>query len=60
MKKHLSHKDILSLLKAEKIFLTNEFGVVNIGLFGSYVKGNQRADCKTEKLYANSVHDWRS
>jgi predicted nucleotidyltransferase len=36
MKQHLSHKDILRLLKAEKAFLKNEFGVINIGFFGSY------------------------
>ncbi|MBW1737755.1 MAG: nucleotidyltransferase domain-containing protein [Deltaproteobacteria bacterium] len=50
MKQHLSHKDILRLLKAEKAFLRNEFGVINIGLFGSYVKGNQRADSDIDLL----------
>jgi predicted nucleotidyltransferase len=37
-------------LKAEKEFLRNEFGVINIGLFGSYVKGNQRADSDIDFL----------
>jgi len=50
MKKHLSHEDILRLLKVEKEFLKNEFGVVSIGLFGSYVKGNQRADSDIDFL----------
>ena len=50
MKQHLSHKDILRLLKAEKAFLRNEFGVINIGLFGSYVKGNQRVDSDIDLL----------
>ena len=50
MKQHLSHRDILRLLKAEKAFLKNEFGVINIGLFGSYVKGNQRADSDIDLL----------
>ena len=50
MKQHLSHKDILRLLKAEKAFLRNEFGVINIGLFGSYVKGNQHADSDIDLL----------
>jgi len=50
MKQDLSHKDILRLLKAEKTFLRNEFGVINIGLFGSYVKGNQRADSDIDLL----------
>ena len=50
MKQHLSQKDILSLLKAEKAFLRNEFGVINIGLFGSYSKGTQRADSDIDFL----------
>ena len=50
MKQHLSHNDILRLLKAEKEFLRNEFGVISIGLFGSYVKGNQRADSDIDLL----------
>ncbi len=50
MKQHLSHKDILEFLRAEKAFLRNEFGVINIGLFGSYVSGNQRADSDIDLL----------
>ena len=50
MKKNLSYKDIIRLLKAEKAFLRNEFGVINIGLFGSYVRGNQRADSDIDLL----------
>jgi len=37
-------------LKAEKTFLRNEFGVINIGLFGSYVKENQRANSDIDIL----------
>lgn len=44
MKQNLSHEDIISFLKTEKDFLRNEFGVLNIGLFGSYFKGTQRVD----------------
>jgi predicted nucleotidyltransferase len=44
MKQNLSHEDIIRLLKIEKKFLKDEFGVLNIGLFGSYVKGTQRVD----------------
>ena len=44
MKKSLSHIEIIKQLKAEKIFLHNKFGVMNIGLFGSYAKGTQRED----------------
>ena len=50
MKQHLSHKDILRLLKAEKAFLRNEFGVITIGLFGSYAKGNQQVDSDIDLL----------
>ena len=50
MKQHLSHNDILRLLKSEKAFLRNEFGVINIGLFGSYIKGNQRPDSDIDLL----------
>ena len=46
----MSHKDILSLLKSERAFLKNEFGVINIGLFGSYAKGTQRADSDIDFL----------
>ena len=44
MKQNLSHEDIIRLLKIEKDFLRAEFGVLNIGLFGSYLKGTQRVD----------------
>lgn len=37
-------------MKAEKTFLRNEFGVINIGLFGSYVKENQRANSDIDIL----------
>ena len=50
MKQHLSHKDILRLLKAEKAFLRNELGVINIGLFGSYAKGSQQVDSDIDLL----------
>ena len=50
MKQNLSNQDILRLLKDEKAFLKNEFGVINIGLFGSYVKGTQRVDSDIDVL----------
>ena len=50
MKHNLSHKDILDLLKAERAFLKSEFGVINIGLFGSYAKGTQRSDSDIDFL----------
>jgi len=44
VEQHLSNKDILNFLKTEKAFLRNEFGVINIGIFGSYAKGTPRSD----------------
>ena len=35
----LTRNTIINLLKAEKSYLTKEFGVVNIGLFGSFARG---------------------
>ena len=46
----LSQKDILSALKAEKPHLRNKYGVLNIGLFGSYAKGTQRTDSDIDFL----------
>ena len=39
MATQLTRNTIISLLKAEKSYLTKEFGVVNIGLFGSFARG---------------------
>ena len=41
MKANLSYTEIIGTLKADKTFLQKEFGVINIGLFGSYAKGMQ-------------------
>jgi predicted nucleotidyltransferase len=35
-------KEIKKILKDNKAVLKNEYGVIEIGLFGSYVKGNQK------------------
>ena len=50
MEKKLSHTEIIDFLKSEKTFLSNEFGVVNIGLFGSFAKGEQTADSDIDIL----------
>ena len=39
MKSQLTRKTIIGLLKTEKPYLSKEFGVVHIGLFGSFAKG---------------------
>ena len=44
MTKQLTYREIMAVLKAEKAFLSYEFGVINIGLFGSYAKGKQDID----------------
>jgi hypothetical protein len=46
----LSHTEIIDILKADKAFLKKEFGVINIGLFGSYAKGNQETDSDIDIL----------
>ncbi|MBW1983057.1 MAG: nucleotidyltransferase domain-containing protein [Deltaproteobacteria bacterium] len=33
------HEQIINLLKAEKPYLAREFGVISIGLFGSFARG---------------------
>ena len=38
MTTQLTRNTIISLLRAEKSYLTKEFGVVKIGLFGSFAK----------------------
>ncbi len=40
----LTRNTIINLLKAEKSYLTKEFGVVNIGLFGSFATGQSDRD----------------
>jgi len=50
MGNNLSYEDILDLLRSERILLKNEFGVINIGLFGSYAKGTQQDDSDIDFL----------
>ena len=37
----MTGKEILTILRAEKPYLSNQFGLLSIGLFGSYAKGTQ-------------------
>ena len=39
MTTHLTRNTIISLLRTGKSYLTKELGVVNIGLFGSFARG---------------------
>ena len=50
MQAKLSHTEIMDVLKNDKAFLRKEFGVINIGLFGSYAKGNQKVDSDIDFL----------
>jgi predicted nucleotidyltransferase len=40
----MTKEEVLYMLKEDKIFLQKNFGVLTIGLFGSYAKNNQKAD----------------
>ena len=44
MATQLTRNQIMSLLKAEKSYLTKKFGVVDIGLFGSFATGQSDMD----------------
>lgn len=46
MQKNLSKEDILLLIKAHKKTLEQKYGILSIGLFGSYARGenNQNSD----------------
>jgi uncharacterized protein len=50
MKKKLSKKEIMNLIKIEKTFLKKNFGVLNIGLFGSYARDQQNKDSDIDFL----------
>jgi predicted nucleotidyltransferase len=50
MKEHLSKTDIINFFRTEKKFLKSEFGVLTIGLFGSYAKGEENADSDIDFL----------
>ena len=50
MRAKLTNTEIIDTLKADKTFLNREFGVINIGLFGSYAKGIQKVDSDIDLL----------
>ena len=41
---NLTRAEIINLLHCEKAILRNKFGVISIGLFGSYVKNTNTKD----------------
>ncbi|NOX34470.1 MAG: toxin-antitoxin system toxin subunit [Deltaproteobacteria bacterium] len=60
MDKALSKNEIISLITAEKAFLKEKFGVLNIGLFGSYAKDQQNLDSDIDFLveFSEPRFDW--
>ncbi|MGB5155812.1 nucleotidyltransferase family protein [Desulfobacterium sp. N47] len=50
MQKELTYKDIIDSLKTEKDFLCSKYGVIEIGLFGSYVSGTPNKDSDIDLL----------
>ncbi len=60
MRKTLSKNEIISLIKTEKSFLKDNFGVLNIGLFGTYAKDQQTADSDIDFLveFAEPRFEW--
>ncbi len=60
MSKVLSKHEIINFIKAEKPFLKENFGVLNIGLFGSFAKDQQKPDSDIDFLveFAEPRFDW--
>lgn len=45
-------REIRKILEAEKAYLAREYGITELGVFGSYVRGEQRADSDVDILIA--------
>lgn len=56
----LTYKEILEAFRSERTFLQKEFGVINIGIFGSYVKGIQQDDSDIDLFveFEKPSFDW--
>ena len=46
----MGQQQILNTLKKEKPYLHKQFGLLSIGLFGSYAKGQERPDSDIDLL----------
>jgi predicted nucleotidyltransferase len=46
----MRNKEILEVLRLEKPYLQENFGVLSIGLFGSYAGGKERSDSDIDML----------
>ena len=60
MKNDISKNEILRIIKTEKSFLKENFGVLNIGLFGSYAKDKQNSNSDIDFLveFSEPRFDW--
>ena len=60
MQKTLSKNHIIELLKTDKDFLKQNFGVIKIGLFGSYAKNQQTQNSDIDLLveFKEPRFDW--
>ncbi|MDZ7665161.1 MAG: nucleotidyltransferase domain-containing protein [Desulfotignum sp.] len=60
MNNTLSRNEIINLIKAEKPFLKENFGVIHIGIFGSYAKNRQTIDSDIDFLveFEELCFDW--
>jgi predicted nucleotidyltransferase len=50
METDLTHDDIIRILKAEKPFIVDKYGVTEIGLFGSFASGTPNSDSDIDLL----------
>lgn len=60
MSKALSKNEIIDSIRIEKGFLKEHFGVLNIGLFGSFAKDQQTPDSDIDFLveFSEPRFDW--
>ena len=40
----MTKDEVLAFLKTQKVFLQNQYGVLSIGLFGSYARGDNSVE----------------
>ena len=60
MRKSISKNEIINIIRAERSFLQENFGVLSIGLFGSYAKNKQTPDSDIDFLveFAEPRFEW--
>ncbi len=60
MSNSISKNEIINIIRAERSFLQENFGVLAIGLFGSYAKNQQTPDSDIDFLvdFAEPRFEW--